>query len=276
MSALNNAMNVIGTAAALKSVFGGTEGKPPAGRMSNFMSEMRRVGVARTNLFEIEITPPKCMIASTESAQKISLYAEGAALPGRSIETQEFARYGYGPNEKFPYSMQFQDYTVQFIGDGQGEIYKFFYNWMHQIVRGDQPVNNDSNGYEVGFREDYSVDINLRTYNEQGDTILATKMTNAFPIQVPDVSLSWGESSMMQFSVTFAYTQAELLNAATSFVGKNGGPPGLSTFQKLVKIGTAVQAIAAIRRPRSIQEALSSTTNAKNILTGGASLLNGF
>lgn len=276
MSALNNAMNVIGTAAAFKSVFGGMEGNPPAGRMSTFMSEIKRAGVARTNLFEIEITPPKCMLASAEYAQKISLYAEGAALPGRSLETQEFSRYGYGPHEKIPYSMQFQDYTVQFIGDGRGEIYKFFYNWMHQIVRGDQPVDNDSNGYEVGFREDYSIDINVRTYNEQGETILAAKMTNAFPIQVPDVSLNWGESNMMQFSVTFAYTQAELLNAAAKFIGKNGGPPELSTFQKLVKIGTAVQAIAAIRRPTNVQEALSSTTGVKNVLTGGASILNGF
>lgn len=276
MSALNNAMNVLGTAAALKSVFGGTEGNPPAGRMSTFMSEIKRAGVARTNLFEIEVTPPKCMLASAESAQKISLYAEGAVLPGRSLETQEFSRYGYGPHEKFPYSMQFQDYTVQFIGDGRGEIYKFFYNWMHQIVRGDQPVGNDSNGYEVGFREDYSIDMNVRMYNEQGETVLASKMTNAFPIQVPDVTLSWGDASMMQFSVTFAYTQAELLNSQTKFIDKNGGPPELSTIQKLVKIGTAVQAIAAIRRPSSVQEALSSATNAKNILTGGASLLNGF
>lgn len=266
MSVLNTAMNVIGTAAALKSIFGGSQGRPPDGRMSKFMAEVRGAGVARTNLFEIEITPPKCMLGSKESAQKISLYAEGAALPGRSLETQEFSRYGYGPHEKFPYSMQYQDYTVQFFGDGKGEIYKFFYNWMNNIVKGDEPVNNDSNGYEVAFREDYCVDINVRTYNEQGDTVLAASMTNAFPTMLPDVSLNWGDSSVMQFSITFAYTQAKLLNAETAFVGKNGGPPALSMLQKLVKIGTAVQAISAIRRPGSVQEALSSATNVKNVI----------
>lgn len=266
MSLLNTAMNAIGTAAALKSIFGGSQGKPPDGRMSKFMAEVRNAGVARTNLFEIEITPPKCMVGSKESAQKISLYAEGAALPGRSLETQEFSRYGYGPHEKFPYSMQYQDYTVQFFGDGRGEIYKFFYNWMNNIVRGDQPINNDTYGYEVGFREDYCVDINVRTYNEQGDTILASTITNAFPIMVPDVSLNWSDSGLMQFSVTFAYTQAELLDSDFVTVGKNGGPPTLSTLQKLVKIGTAVQAIAAIRRPSNIQDALSSVTNVKNVI----------
>lgn len=266
MSILNTAMNAIGTAAALKSIFGGSEGRPPTGRMSTFMAEVRSAGIARTNLFEIEITPPKCMLGSKESAQKISLYAEGAALPGRSLETQEFSRYSYGPREKIPYSMQYQDYAVQFFGDGRGEIYKFFYGWMNNIVKGDEPVNNDSNGYEVSFREDYCVDINVRTYNEQGDTILAAVMTNAYPIIIPDVNLNWSDSGVMQFSVTFAYTQARLLNAETVFVGKNGGPPTLSLLQKLVKVGTAVQAISAIRRPSSVQEALSSTTNIKNVI----------
>lgn len=268
MSALNTAMNAIGTGLALKSLFGGNDSGPAAGKMSKFMSEVRSAGVARTNLFEIVITPPKCMAGSSQSAQKISLYADGAVLPGRSLETQEFARYGYGPHEKFPYSMQYQDYTVQFIGDGRGEIYKFFYNWMQNIVKGDQPVNTDANGYEVNFREDYCVDISVYTYNEQGDTVLAATMTNAFPTMVPDVSLNWSDSGMMQFSVTFAYTLAKLQDADEIMIGKNGPPTTLSTLQKLVKIGTAVQAIAAIRRPNNVQDALSSVTNVKNVING--------
>ena len=91
-------------------------------------------------------------------------------------------------------------------------------------------------------------------------------MTNAFPTMIPDVSLNWGDSSVMQFSITFAYTQAKLLNADVAVVGKNGAPTTLSTMQQLVKIGTAVQAIAAIRRPTSVQEALSSVTNVKNVI----------
>lgn len=268
MSALNTAMNVVGTAATLKSLFGGNGSGPADGKVSKFMSEIRSAGVARTNQFEIVITPPKCMTGSAQSAQKISLYAEGAVLPGRSIQTQEFSPYGYGPHEKFPYSMQYQDYTVQFIGDGRGEIYKFFNNWMQNIVRGDIPVSATGTAYEVGFREDYCVPISVFVFNEQGDKILAANMTNAFPIQVPDVSLNWSDSSMMQFSVTFAFTLAQLQDSESAFVGKNGGPPPLSTFQKLIKIGTAVQAIGSIKRPNSVQDALSSSTTVKNVING--------
>jgi hypothetical protein len=268
MSLLDTAMNAIGTGLAVKSLFGGNGSSPPSGKMNKFMSEIRQAGVARTNLFEVVITPPPVMAGSKESAQKVSLYAEGAVLPGRSITTQEIARYGYGPQEKIPYSMQFQDYTIQFIGDGRGEIYKFFYNWMQKIVRGDKIITPDNDAYEVEFRDQYAATIEVFMFNEQGQIILSSKMTNAFPIQMPDVSLSWGDSSMMQFSTTFAYTQAQLQQSETAFVGKNGPSFELSGLQKLIKIGTAVQAIAAIKRPTSIQDALSSATNVKNVING--------
>jgi hypothetical protein len=268
MSALDTAMNALGTGLALKSLFGGNGSGPANSKVSKFMTEIRSTGVARTNQFEIVITPPKCMTGSSQTAQKLSLYAEGAVLPGRTIQTQEFSRFGYGPHEKFPYSMQYQDYTVQFIGDGRGEIYKFFYNWMQNIVRGDLPVSDAGTAFEVDFRENYCVPMSVYMFNEQGDKVLASDMTNAFPIQVPDVSLNWSDSSMMQFSVTFAYTLAQLQDSDEILIGKNGGIQPLTTLQKLVKIGTAAQTIASIRRPSNVQDALSSVTNVKNVING--------
>jgi len=92
-------------------------------------------------------------------------------------------------------------------------------------------------------------------------------MTNAFPIQVPDVSLNWSDSSMMQFSVTFAFTNVQLQDANRVVEGSKGSIEPLSTFQKLIKVGTAVQAIAAIKRPADIQDALGSIANIKNVIS---------
>lgn len=272
MSFLNTAISAVGTYATLKSLFGGGGGGE-GGKMANFLSEIRQSGVARTNMFDVVITPPKIALSNSGVAQKISLFAEGAALPGRSIQQQEFSRFGYGPHEKFPYAVQFQDYTLQFIGDGRGEIYKFFYNWMNGIVRSDYRIETygsqvDKGGksaFEVEYRENYAVDIKLNVYNEQNETIFTVTLTNAFPIQVPDVSLNWGESSMMQFSVTFAFTQAILNNAEQPLKTSQGASSELSTLQKLVKIGTAVQALSSLKRPGNVQDALSSATTIKNV-----------
>ena len=262
-------MNVLGTVATLKSLFGGGSGGA-GGKINNFMSEIRQSGVARTNLFEVTLTAPAVMSGSTVP-QKISLYAEGAVLPGMSIQTQEVNRFGYGPHEKVPYTLQTNDITLNFIGDGRGEIYKFFYNWMQNIVRADYGVTSNSvskNGlepYEVEFKDQYRTSMTISTFNEQGDVVLEYELRDAFPLNVPDVSLNWSDSNMMQFSVQFAFLQSKLTTAETEVQLTQNGFSGLSTFQKLIKVGTAAQVITSLRKPRNIQDALNVSSSIKNI-----------
>ena len=141
MSAINTAMNVIGTVASLKSLLGNDNNTAASGKINNFMSEIRQNSVARTNLFEVTLTAPRILTGSG-AVRKISLYAEGASLPGLSLGTGDVTRYGYGPHEKVPYTIQTNDTTISFIGDGKGEIYKFFYNWLQGIVRADYSVTS--------------------------------------------------------------------------------------------------------------------------------------
>jgi hypothetical protein len=271
MSALNTAMNAIGTVAALKSLLGGDASSGPGGRVASFISQIRESSVARTNLFDVTITSPR-VLTGNPAAAKISLFAQGTSLPGLNIQTSDIIRFGYGPHEKIPYTSQTNDLTVTFIGDGRGQIYKYFYNWMQGIVRSDYPIptayvsKNALAPYEVEFKSEYSTTIVIKTYDEQNSTILEYELTDAFPINLPEVALSWSESSMMQFSVTFAYLQSRLKTAdAPAEVTKNG-VGALSPFQQLVKIGTAVQAISSLRAPTSVQDALSSATTIKNVL----------
>ncbi|NBX50142.1 hypothetical protein EBT25_09415 [bacterium] len=272
---LNTAMNAIGTVAGIASLLSGGGGGS-GGQLNKFMAEMRQNGVARTNLFDVRIGIPLSMKGKDSVADKIELYAQSASLPGRSIETQELARATYGPREKFPYSMQYQDLNLTFIADGKGEIYKYFYNWMQSIVRGDQETwkvgfvdSNKKKPYQVNYKDQYAVPIEITTYDEQGEARLKYRLIDCWPNQMPDVSLSWAEqSSMMQFSVNFCYTLARLEGADEGVKVGLGGISGLSTLQKLVKIGTAVQTIASLKRPTSVQSAIVSATSIKNIASG--------
>ena len=273
MGILNTAMNAVGTVSALTSLFGKKPAGGTANKLNNFISEIRANSVVRTNLFEVTITTPK-VLSNSKIPQKISLYAEGAQLPGLFIQTADLKRYGIGPNEKVPYSIQTNNTTIKFIGDGKGEIYKFFYTWLQSIVRGDYDITGtqvSSNGlsaYEVEFKDQYRCTITITTFNEQGTPVFEYQLREAFPINVAEVDLNWSESSMMQFSVQFEYLQSVLVSASKDVQLTRGGLKGLSTLQKLVKIGTAVQALASIKRPRSIQDALSSVTTIQNIRRG--------
>ena len=268
MSKLNTAMNVIGTVSSLKSLFGGGS-NGAGGKINNFISEIRNNSVARTNLFEVTITAPQ-ILGGNSTAPKISLYAEGAQLPGLFIQTADLKRFGYGPSEKVPYSLQTNDTTINFIGDGKGEIYKFFYRWMQGIVRGDQVMTSGAvvgglAPYEVQFKDQYRSNITITTFNEQGTPVLTYDLSDAYPINVPDITLNWSDTGMMQFSVSFAFLQSKLANAEQPLELTKNGFNGLSGLQKLVKIGTAVQTIASLRRPRGVQDALSSVSTIKNI-----------
>lgn len=273
MGLLNTAMNAIGTVAAVKSLFGSKPAGGATGRMNNFIAEIRQNSVARTNYFEITFSAPKILAGEgSATARKISLYAEGASLPGLFLQTDDsIKRFGIGPQEHVPYSAQTNNTTINFIGDGKGEIYKFFYNWIQGIVRSDYVVTSQNvsrNGlspYEVEFKSEYAQTIVIRTFNEQGDTIFEYELREAFPKSIADVSLNWSESSMMQFSVEFCFLQSKLLTSDVPAKLTPNGITQLSPFQKLAKIGTAVTTIASLKRPKNVQDALSSITTLKNL-----------
>lgn len=282
MGRLNTGMNALGTFAVLKNLFG-KKPQGPSSRYNNFISEIHNSGIAKTNYFDVVISLPIIMISDANEAdgsvtptmEKISLYAESSSLPGLNIQTDSVKRFGVGPTENVPYSTQFNDITINFIADGRGEIYKFFYNWMHGIVNADMDIGSNKISkrglapYEVEFKNRYQTKITITTYNEQNDKILVYDLYGAFPKTMPDINLSWKDSDgFMQFGVTFCYMYAKLLNANEPFTAGPNGVKGLSLLQKLIKIGTAVQTLKSLKRPRSIQDALASSTTVKNIASG--------
>jgi hypothetical protein len=273
MALLNTAMNAVGTVAALKSLFGEKPKGSSSGKMNEFLAQVRSSSVARTNLFDVTINAPKVLIGKkADAAAKISLFGHAAQLPGYYIQTSSVKRYGYGVSDKFAYGIEHNDITIKFIGDGKGEVYKFFYNWIQNIVRGDysalygQTDSNAKEAFEVDFREDYATDIDINTYNEQGKEVLINRLISAYPINITEVDLDWGGEGMMEFSVQFTFRTAQLRNAEDPPIADTGnGIQELSLLQKLVKIGTAVQVISSLKRPSNVQQALSSASTVKNL-----------
>jgi hypothetical protein len=278
MSLLNTAMNVIGTVAAVKSLFSGGSGGA-GGKFNEFLTEIRTSSVTKTNLFECNITAPPILGGGSEQSRKISLYAMTSSMPGTFIQGYDnIKRYGVGPNQFMPREQQTNDISITFIGDGKGEIYKFFYKWMQGIVpSAATPSENITNftglaPAEVEFRNNYSTTITILVYNEQNDVVFEYELIEAFPKSLPDVGLAWTDGQFMQFPVTFAFTTARLKNADAYLAGGNGASMELSPFQKLVKIGTAIQVLSSLRKPTSVADALNSVTNIKSAVTGITSI----
>lgn len=276
MGLLNTGLNAIGTVASLKSLFGNQSSPEASGKINKFLAEVRDKSVSRTNLFDITFSIPAIMGASSLSAtsQVLSLWAEGSQLPGFNIQTDSIKRYGMGPQEHVPYSIQTNDLTFNFIGDGKGEVQKYFYEWMHRIVRGDEdmrsPIVSETGlaPYEVEFKDRYACTITITSYNEMGEPVLIYELHDAFPKSIPDISVSWGNGSdYMQFGVTFCYLRAKLKNSLEPLKVSKNGIQNLSALQKAVKIGTALQTLKTLRKPTSVQDALASASTIKGVVS---------
>jgi hypothetical protein len=275
MSLLNTGLNAIGTLATLKGVFGGSSPPQGTGKLNQFHAALRERGVGRTNLFDVSIAIPPILrgVEFSLIGPAISLWAEGAQLPGYNIQTDSIKRYGIGPQESVPYSIQTNDITINMIGDGHGGIQKYFYEWLHRIVRGDNDVRSAEPSvtnlmpYEVEFKNQYATTITITQYNEQGIPVIQYELIDAFPKNIPDISLSWTDGGQyMQFGVTFSYLQAKLITQGReALVNNKNGFSGLSAFQKALKVGTALQTLKTIRRPTGVQDALASASTIKNV-----------
>lgn len=274
MGLLNTGLNAIGTVSSLKSLFGSRPTGSGGGKINNFLAEVRSRSIARTNLFDVTISIPPVMGGKVFSAigPALSLWAESSQLPGYNIQTDSVKRYGIGPQESVPYSIQTNDLTFNFIGDGKGAVQKYFYEWMHRIVRGDEDVRAPTvsetglAAYEVEFKDRYACTITITSYNEQGQPVLIYELYDAFPKNMPDISMSWNDSSgYMQFGVTFSYLRARLTNSTQPLRTSKNGFGDLSAFQKAIKIGTALQTLKSLKKPTGVQDALASASTIKGV-----------
>jgi len=261
---------------------GPSKNTPPSNRnLNTFRSNFNRYGgFARNSLFYVTIPTPQMMTGAlsagqTASALDLSLLCESVSLPGVSLATSEIRRYGYGAVEKKPYAPIFTDQTFSFLGDNKGIVHGHFYSWLNGIVKSDLNANdrlnqgyNGLSAYEVEYKENYAVDITITCLDETDQNIIICKLNQAYPIFLGDVSLSWSDNdSIMKVPVTFTFLNWNLetinINSALQSPASE-----LSGLQKLIKVGTAIQTLASLRKPTGIADIVNTVGNAK-IAIGG-------
>lgn len=264
----------------LNSVFG-LNTTPATGRknIAGFLSAVNKYqGLARTNHFYVSIpTPP--VVATLGGNDKVTsrelpFLCESAALPGVSLATSEVRRYGTGSIEKKPYAPIFTDQTFTFYGDNTGAVHKFFYSWLNGIIKYDERIpsgimgKNNAFPFEVEYKNQYAVDITITCINEADQTVSEVVLQDAFPIFLGDVSLSWADNdTFVKIPITFTYYNWKLTTMNVNSALRN--PAGnLSTVQRLIRAGTAIQTLATLRRPTGVADIINVIGNSRIALGG--------
>jgi len=183
-------------------------------------------GVAKPNRFFVSFVPPAGLAqVGRDFGNKIEYFCEAVNLPGYQLATAEARRYAYGPAEKRPFNGAPSPLQMTIIGDGRGQLWKFFQSWIsfiydHDFQSGIHPDGLVSTStlasiapYELRYKQDYVVDVAIfhlpETYEDSQDFGMMTNRTicfEAFPSNILDMQLNWADNNnVSRFGVQFEY-----------------------------------------------------------------------
>lgn len=156
------------------------------------------LGLARTNRFEVEITPPRALSSYREEAFLSSLYVEQASIPLLNIITKQ--QKIFGPTIQRPSGSEYggEGMSMVFHVDSTMKVRKFFEDWMHEIVFPER--------FTVNYQENYVTDISIRQLNEQDEIEHEVILYEAFPRNINLMDLNNASANQThRLNVLFAY-----------------------------------------------------------------------
>tara|TARA_A100001515_G_scaffold139849_1_gene134911 strand:- start:258 stop:1001 length:744 start_codon:yes stop_codon:yes gene_type:complete len=159
----------------------------------------KRKGLAHPNRFSITF-PALQEVLTQDQARDFEFFCESTSMPGRQILTTD-----YGPTRqaiKRPNGYSNEDINFVFNLTNDYFIRDVFTRWTNEII--------DRDTYEVGYRDDYSMDIEIHQLDEQDNKVYTSILRDAFPVTVQNIDLNnTTESSVQKLNVTMSYRDFE-------------------------------------------------------------------
>jgi hypothetical protein len=185
----------------------------------------RNGGLVRTNLFRVLLSLPRAIRQPSVPLQndtvvkrapngEVSLYCEAASIPAVSLDTQPVHRFGYGPVERKPFGVQFNDINLIFRADRSGIVHSYLHAWMCAALHYDYPgtmsdkqgVITNQHAFELNYKEDYAVDTPLELLDETEQGLLRIVLREAYPVFIGDAPVAWSSrSEYLRLPVTLTF-----------------------------------------------------------------------
>jgi hypothetical protein len=181
-------------------------------RINEFMSEINKRGVMKTNLFNVMIAMPKCMknrSSNPERTEILSLRCSAAAIPGVNLVGKDFQKYGYGLSERFISAATLNDISLEFVLD-QKFVADFFEEWTlgitdysrlksmdYESKMSDGVLVSNKRPYFTNYKSNYTTTILINVYDETAERIKTVELTEAFPTAISAINLNWNEQDRL-------------------------------------------------------------------------------
>jgi hypothetical protein len=206
----------------------------PAGfNIAQFSSYINETGVLKTDKYLTRFTLPSAMarnINAFNTIRRLEFWCESSKIPGVQLNLHDVRRYGYGITEKKPTNAVFSDIPFLFIGDGNGEIWEFFHQWISLVnnfdlrdgISGTTTATTTQSPMELAYKYEYAVDMDVIAFDETGQEKIHIKLRDAFPFAIAPIDLAWASrNEIMKIPVIFTFTDWYNELVPTRFVDFN-------------------------------------------------------
>jgi hypothetical protein len=182
--------------------------------LTDFISEVRKNGISRSNSFEVMIPVPvglrSTSLGTSSMTEKITLRCESAVFPPQIVGVKQ--QRIYGPTYPRPFGVDYggEGATFTFLLDGKMDVKAFFDAWVGQIVN---PFR-----FNVKYENNYISDVQIFQLAEQrmgnlngnnvdiDDVPYVAVLENAFPRNVNLLQLDYSDQNKAQkLNVTFTF-----------------------------------------------------------------------
>ena len=171
----------------------------------------------RTNQYRVHFPMLPLSIQNLGLSADLSLLCKSATFPFFTTETEEYYRGNI--NVKMINGVTYEPITIEFYVDQSMLTLAVFFRWLqairyqeplgmagyHQqggqyVTQGHQNLNNT-----IGYKEDYVGIIAITILDSKGSEKATAYLINAYPTNMANIELAYGEGEIMSVQVNFEY-----------------------------------------------------------------------
>lgn len=175
--------------------------------VSEFKSIVTKRGIAKTNNYAVNITPPAQLVDPI--INDLPFMVNSSNTPGSNFGTDPIRHKGYGLQELRPVQLDFEPITMTIIGDAKGHVAGFLQKWMSLVFNFDESSQRST--YQIptemfNYPDEYVGTIDLHLYDIASEVFSTYKLQRAYPVNMGAITLNWGETdNLMLIPVSFTY-----------------------------------------------------------------------
>ena len=166
--------------------------------IAKFVSEIGQFGVARNDRYVIEFdaTPSGSVLFNRAEVEKINSRLESISLPSRSIGSNTIKLQSI--DREIPYGNIFEgDIKMSMLDDRKMNIRRMFDRW--------QGLTISNRTYQISYYDNYTCNMVISLYDEEGNQTYAVKLFNIFPKSLSSIELETSGDNFIKTEVELSY-----------------------------------------------------------------------